>query len=83
MKYNEDIGGYEDEQAEQQVMTVLWSDDIDACMIEFEAGFLYPATVEERKRRAHILVNAMWTIEHALLRMDDQLLRSDVDDVLH
>jgi len=83
MRDHEDVGDYEDEPPEQQVMTVLWSDDIDACMIEFEPCFLYPATVEERKRRAHILVNAMWTIEHALLRMDDQLLRSDVDDVLH
>ena len=83
MRYNEEIGDYEDEEPEQQVMAVLWSDDIDACMIEFEPGFLYPTTVEERKRRAHILVNVMWTIEHALLRMDDQLLRNDADDLLH
>ena len=73
----------DDEEPEQQVMTVLWSDDIDACMIEFEPGFLYPATVEERKRRTHILVNAMWTIEHALVAMDGQILRSDVNDLLH
>ena len=73
----------EDEQPEQVVMTVLWSDDFDACMIEFEPGFLQPHTVEERKRRAYILVSTMWTIEHAMLKMDDQILRSGDDDVLH
>ena len=39
MRYNEEIGDYEDEEPEQQVMAVLWSNDIDACMIEFEPGY--------------------------------------------
>jgi hypothetical protein len=72
-----------DEEPEQVVMTVLWADDFEACMIEFEPGFLQPSTVEERKRRTHILVNAMWTIEHALVAMDGHILRSDMNDVLH
>ena len=69
--------------AMDRILTVLWSEDIGAINIEFQPGFLQPETLEERKHRTEILVNAMWTIERALLVMDDQLLRSGEDDVVH
>ena len=65
------------------LFTVLWSEDIGACSVEFKPGFLLPKTLEERKHRTEILVSTMWTIERALMMMDDQLLRSGDDDVLH
>ncbi len=72
-----------DSDAMERIFTVLWSEDIGAINVEFEPGFLHPKTLDERKRRTHILVNTMWTIERALLMMDDQLLRSGDEDVLH
>ncbi len=69
--------------AMDRILTVLWSDDIGAISVEFEPGFLHPKTLEERKRRTEILVNTMWTIERALMVMDDQLMRNGDDDVLH
>ncbi len=69
--------------AMDRILTVLWSDDIGAVSVEFEPGFLHPKTLEERKRRTEILVNTMWTIERALMVMDDQLMRNGDDDVLH
>lgn len=69
--------------AMDRILTVLWSEDIGAINVEFKSGFLKPETLEERKHRTEILVHAMWTIERALLVMDDQLLRSGDDDVVH
>ena len=71
------------DEAIERLFTVLWSEDIGACSVEFEPGFLRPKTLEERKHRTEILVSTMWTIERALMMMDDQLLRSGDDDVLH
>ena len=71
------------DEATEHLFTVLWSEYIGACSIQFEPGFLHPKTVEERKHRAEILVSTMWTIERALMMMDDQILRSEDDDVLH
>ena len=71
------------DEAIERLFTVLWSEDIGACSVEFEPGFLRPETLEERKHRTEILVSTMWTIERALMMMDDQLLRSGDDDVLH
>ncbi len=71
------------DEAIEQLFTVLWSEDIGACSVEFKPGFLRPRTLEERKHRTEILVSTMWTIERSLMMMDDQLLRSGDDDVLH
>ena len=71
------------DEAIERLFTVLWSEDIGACSVEFKPGFLHPRTLEERKHRTEILVSTMWTIERALMMMDDQLLRSSDDDVLH
>jgi len=71
------------DEAIERLFTVLWSEDIGACSVEFKPGFLRPRTLEERKHRTEILVSTMWTIERALMMMDDQLLRSSDDDVLH
>ncbi len=71
------------DEAIERLFTVLWSEDIGACSVEFKPGFLLPKTLEERKHRTEILVSTMWTIERALMMMDDQLLRSGDDDVLH
>jgi hypothetical protein len=71
------------DEAIERLFTVLWSEDIGACSVEFKPGFLRPRTLEERKHRTEVLVNTMWTIERALMMMDDQLLRSRDDDVLH
>ena len=71
------------DEAIERLFTVLWSEDIGACSVEFKPGFLRPKTLEERKHRTEILVSTMWTIERALMMMDDQLLRSRDDDVLH
>jgi hypothetical protein len=78
-EYDEIFG----DEAIERLFTVLWSEDIGACSVEFKQGFLRPKTLEERKHRTEILVNTMWTIERALMMMDDQLLRSRDDDVLH
>ena len=69
--------------AMDRILTVYCGPRISAINIEFQPGFLQPETLEERKHRTEILVNAMWTIERALLVMDDQLLRSGDDDVVH
>jgi hypothetical protein len=78
-EYDEIFG----DEAIERLFTVLWSEDIGACSVEFKPGFLRPRTLEERKHRTEILVSTMWTIERALMMMDDQLLRSSDDDVLH
>jgi hypothetical protein len=78
-EYDEIFG----DEAIERLFTVLWSEDIGACSVEFKPGFLRPKTLEERKHRTEILVSTMWTIERALMMMDDQLLRSSDDDVLH
>ena len=78
-EYDEIFG----DEAIERLFTVLWSEDIGACSVEFKPGFLRPRTLEERKHRTEILVSTMWTIERALMMMDDQLLRSRDDDVLH
>ena len=78
-EYDEIFG----DEAIERLFTVLWSEDIGACSVEFKPGFLRPKTMEERKHRTEILVSTMWTIERALMMMDDQLLRSRDDDVLH
>jgi len=71
------------DEAIERLFTALWSEDSGACSVEFEPCFLRPKTLEERKHRTEILVSTMWTIERALMMMDDQLLRSSDDDVLH
>lgn len=71
-------------QDEDLIMAVYWSDIFRACAIEFEPGLMQPRTVEERMRVQEIIVATMQCLEHALLRLDDQIteVRSDAD-VLH
>lgn len=66
------------------IMAVYWSDIFRVCAIEFEPDFMQPRTVEERMRVQEIIVATMQCLEHALLRLDDQIteVRSDAD-VLH
>jgi hypothetical protein len=56
------------------VMAIYWSDLFKACAIEFEHGFMQPRTVEERMRVQEIIVSTMQCLEHALVRLDDQML---------
>ena len=69
---------------EDLIMAIYWSDIFRACAIEFEPGLMQPRTVEERMRVQEIIVATMQCLEHALLRLDDQIVevRSDAD-VLH
>jgi len=71
-------------QDEDLIMAVYWSDILRACAIEFEPELMQPRTVEERMRVQEIIVATMQCLEHALLRLDDQIteVRSDAD-VLH
>jgi hypothetical protein len=71
-------------QDEDLIMAIYWSDILRACVIEFEPGLMQPRTVEERMRVQEIIVATMQCLEHALLRLDDQIteVRSDAD-VLH
>ena len=71
-------------QDDDLIMAVYWSDIFRACAIEFEPDFMQPRTVEERMRVQEIIVATMQCLEHALLRLDDQIteVRSDAD-VLH
>jgi len=71
-------------QDEDLIMAVYWSDIFRACAIEFDPGLMQPRTVEERMRVQEIIVATMQCLEHALLRLDDQIteVRSDAD-VLH
>ena len=71
-------------QDEDLIMAVYWSDILRACAIEFEPELMQPRTVEERMRVQEIIVATMQCLEHALLRLDDQIMevRSDAD-VLH
>ena len=71
-------------QDDDLIMAVYWSDIFRACAIEFEPGLMQPRTVEERMRVQEIIVATMQCLEHALLRLDDQItgVRSDAD-VLH
>ena len=71
-------------QDEDLIMAIYWSDIFRACAIEFEPDFMQPRTVEERMRVQEIIVATMQCLEHALLRLDDQIteVRSDAD-VLH
>lgn len=56
------------------VMAIYWSDLFKACAIEFEQGFMQPHTVEERMRVQEVIVATMQCLEHALVRLDDQIL---------
>ena len=56
------------------VMAIYWSDLFKACAIEFEQGFMQPQTVEERMRVQEVIVATMQCLEHALVRLDDQIL---------
>ena len=56
------------------VMAIYWSDLFKACAIEFEQGFMHPQTVEERMRVQEVIVATMQCLEHALVRLDDQIL---------
>ena len=56
------------------IMAVYWSDIFRACAIEFEQGFMQPRTVEERMRVQEIIVATMQCLEHALVRLDDQMV---------
>ena len=71
-------------QDEDLIMAVYWSDIFRACAIEFEPGLMQPRTVEERMRVQEIIVATMQCLEHALLRLDDQIteVRSDAE-LLH
>ena len=79
-----DDGGDMNLQDEDLIMAIYWSDILRACAIEFEPGLMQPRTVEERMRVQEIIVATMQCLEHALLRLDDQIteVRSDAD-VLH
>jgi hypothetical protein len=69
---------------EDLIMAIYWSDILRACAIEFKPDLMQPHTVEERMRVQEIIVATMQCLEHALLRLDDQIteVRSDAD-VLH
>ena len=56
------------------IMAVYWSDIFRACAIEFEQGFMQPRTVEERMRVQEVIVATMQCLEHALVRLDDQMV---------
>ena len=56
------------------VMAVYWSDILHACAIEFDHGFMQPRTVEERMRAQEVIVATMQCLEHALVRLDDQIV---------
>ena len=66
------------------IMAVYWSDIFRACAIEFEQGFMQPRTVEERMRVQEVIVATMQCLEHALVRLDDQMVEvRSGEELLH
>ena len=66
------------------IMAVYWSDIFKACAIEFEQGFMQPRTVEERMRVQEVIVATMQCLEHALVRLDDQMVEvRSGEELLH
>ena len=66
------------------IMAVYWSDIFKACAIEFEQGFMQPRTVEERMRVQEVIVATMQCLEHALVRLDDQIVEvRSGEELLH
>ena len=59
---------------EDLIMAIYWSDIFRACAIEFEPGLMQPRTVEERMRVQEVIVATMQCLEHALVRLDDQIV---------
>ena len=59
---------------EDLIMAVYWSDILRACAIEFEPDFMQPRPVEERMRVQEVIVTTMQCLEHALVRLDDQIV---------
>jgi hypothetical protein len=69
---------------EDLIMAVYWSDIFRACAIEFEQGFMQPRTVEERMRVQEVIVATMQCLEHALVRLDDQIVEvRSGEELLH
>jgi hypothetical protein len=59
---------------EDLIMAIYWSDILRACAIEFQPELMQPRTIEERMRVQEIIVATMQCLEHALVRLDDQMV---------